>query len=126
MTTFYCPNCWEEIPEKTTRCPACGMDIPRFWSSMSYEEKLIHALGHPEPNTVMRAAWILGERKTIRAVPALIHLIDQTKDPYIAREAAQALAKIGTPPCRQALKRLTRHPVSMVRREAKTLLGRLP
>ncbi len=126
MTTFYCPNCWKEIPEETIRCPACGTDIPHFWSSLSYEDKLIHALGHPEPTTVIRAAWILGERKTTRAVPSLIHLIGRTKDPYIIREAARTLAKIGTPPSRKALEQLARHPVSMIRREAKILLDRFP
>ena len=125
MTTFYCPNCWREVQEDTTICPACGTDIPSFWHSMSYEEKLIHALKHPEPTTVMRSVWLLGEMKVAPAVPTLISLAEQTKDLYILREIVRTLAKIDTEACRQALTRLTRHPATMIRREAENLLKHL-
>ncbi len=126
MTTFYCPKCWGEMKENVDTCPHCGADIRRIWSTLSYEDKLIHALNHPEPTTVMRAAWLLGEKKVERAAPALISLIKRTKDLYIILEATRALGKIGTPPCREALKALTRHPVQMIAREAQDILRHLP
>ncbi len=123
MVTFYCPNCWRELKHDAVTCPACGTDISRFWASMSYKKKLIHALGHPEPTTVMRVAWLLGEMKVEKAVPNLICLIDKTTDIYIALEVTRALGKINTPQCRQALAGLTRHPASMIHREAGKILN---
>ena len=122
MTTFYCPKCWGEMKEDLKICPHCGADIPKIWASFSYEDKLIHALGHPEPTTVMRSAWLLGEKKVEKAVPALIELIKSTRDIYITLEATRALGKINTPDCRQALSDLTHHPVRMISREARMIL----
>ncbi|RTZ92625.1 MAG: HEAT repeat domain-containing protein [Deltaproteobacteria bacterium] len=122
MTTFFCPNCWKEIPGSTEICPHCGIDITRFWTSMNYEQKLIHALGHPEPTTVMRAAWLLGERGLEEAVPALVELTEKTDDIYIILEAVRALGKINTPASRKALRSLSDHSAAMIRREVKEIL----
>ncbi len=85
---------------------------------MSYEEKLVHALNHPEPTTVMRAAWLLGEKRVKASVPSLLRLTEETKDLYILLEVTRALGKIDTPESRQALKRLAHHPARMIAREA--------
>lgn len=61
MVHFYCPVCWEELAEDLPQCPRCGAAIHDTWNSKSYLEKLILALNHPEPSTVLRAVWLLGQ-----------------------------------------------------------------
>jgi len=81
-----------------------------------YVEKLIGALVHPEPETPIRAASILGNLHDERAVEPLINLIGQTQDVYIACSAAEALGKLGTPRARQFLRGIAAtHPAAMVR-----------
>jgi HEAT repeat protein len=94
---FYCPCCWHDFERDEAICPYCGLDIRDFWKSKDYVEKLIVALEHPEKETPIRAAWLLGQLKDIRAVPPLIELVRKTEDVYIARAAVQALGEIDTP-----------------------------
>jgi len=72
MTIFYCPNCWGEVSEQATTCPHCYEKISERISQADYIDKLIAALRHKEATTPVRAAWILGERREKKAVPALI------------------------------------------------------
>jgi hypothetical protein len=65
--------------------------------------KLIIALEHPEKETPIRAAWLLGQLKGSRAVSSLIDLVEKTDDVYIARAAFQAPGEIGAPETRQFL-----------------------
>ena len=44
MTTFYCPNCWAEVPESATICPHCHTNISERISEADYTDKLIAAL----------------------------------------------------------------------------------
>jgi HEAT repeat protein len=121
---FYCPRCWQDFDRDLPRCPHCGLDIQKFWKSRDYVEKLIVALGHPEKETPIRAAWLLGQLKEVRAVPPLIKLVKKTDDVYIARAAVQALGEIDTPEARQFLGTLTQHPAKMVRDEVQSILSR--
>jgi HEAT repeat protein len=94
---YFCPKCWSDFAEDVTCCPRCGQDIPAFWRDKDYVEKLIAALDHREPETPIRAAWILGRMGDERAVTSLIRLLGRTQDVYAAREAVEALAKVGSP-----------------------------
>jgi HEAT repeat protein len=58
-------------------------------------EKLVSALRHPDPQTVRRAAWILGRLKAREAVPALLDLGERTADPYVIESVVEALGEIG-------------------------------
>jgi len=59
-------------------------------------EKLIGALRHPEPQTRLRAAWLLGEKGEARAVGPLVKAIDDNwDDPYILATIVTALGMIG-------------------------------
>ncbi|MBM4053865.1 MAG: HEAT repeat domain-containing protein [Planctomycetes bacterium] len=71
--TFYCPKCWNEINEAEKICPFCNADIVKY-ENMDYEEKLLNALRHTEPETVLRAINILGRLKSEKAVEPLIAL----------------------------------------------------
>jgi HEAT repeat protein len=119
---FYCPRCWVNFSQDLTICPNCGLNIKEFWKSKDYVEKLITALDHPEKETPIRAAWLLGQLKEPRGVQPLIDLVKKTNDVYIARAAVQALGEIDTPAACQFLETLTGHRVKMVRDEVQRLL----
>ncbi|MCX5887962.1 MAG: HEAT repeat domain-containing protein [Deltaproteobacteria bacterium] len=121
---FYCPRCWRDFAKDVTICPHCGLDIREFWKSRDYVEKLIIALEHPEKETPIRAAWLLGQLKDSRAVLPLIELVKKTEDVYIARAAVQALGEIDTPEARQFLGTLVQHQAKMVRDEVDRILAK--
>jgi HEAT repeat protein len=90
-------------------------------SDKDYVEKLIVALGHPQQETPIRAAWILGNLRDERAEEPLIKLIGRTQDVYIACAAVEALGKLGTARARQFLGGVAgAHPAAMVRSLAAT------
>ena len=47
MPIFFCPQCWGEVAESTTRCAACGAGLSAV-DAESYDEKLMRALHHPD------------------------------------------------------------------------------
>jgi len=96
MITFYCPICWSEISKDDRTCTSCGADLASA-DARPMVEKLCSALSHPEPQTAVRAAWILGERREKRAVMELIHVIETSSDGFLAEAAAEALGKIADP-----------------------------
>ncbi len=62
----------------------------------NYMEKLIGDLRHPEPQTRLRAAWVLGVKKESGAVGPLVRAIGENRDaPYILATIATALGLIG-------------------------------
>ncbi len=121
---FYCPNCWHDFARDTGRCPHCGQVSEEWWQTKDYVEKLIVALNHPEPQTPIRAAGILGSLGDSRAVDPLMALIQSTDDVYIARAAVRALGRFDAPRVRRFL-RLVRenHPAGMVREAALAASG---
>ena len=124
---FYCPNCWSDFAEDMRRCPQCGQDIPAFLKEKDYVERLIVALNHPEPETPMRAAWILGQLRDERAVEPLINLLGSTQDVYIARAVVEALDQIGTPRALEVLSAVAdSHPADMVRERARAAVTKKP
>jgi HEAT repeat protein len=120
---FYCPHCWRDFGQDARHCPHCGLHIEEFWESRDYVEKLILALQHPEKETPIRAAWLLGQIKDPRAIQPLIALARSTEDVYLARAAVRALGEIGTPACLQFLARLRDHPAKLVRDAVRRILA---
>jgi len=117
---FFCPRCWNDFPNDVPSCPTCGLDIPAFWRGKDYVGKLIAALQHPETETVIRAASILGDLREEAAVKDLIELLAATSNVYVACAAAIALGKIGTPQACEFLASVSRdHPAIMVRDTAR-------
>ena len=119
----YCPTCWSEA-DKNDCCPRCGGGL-RQSANESYEEKLIWALGHPEPTTPVRAATILGERRAVAAVEPLIALALSTPDFYLQEAAVIALGQIGDKRAQPYLERLSREGAIRVRLAAHRALARL-
>jgi HEAT repeat protein len=89
----------------------------------SYVEKLIAALEHPEAQTPVRAAWLLGELRAASGVRALLRVIEATTDPYLAEAAIEALGKIGDPAARPLLERACQTGALPVRRAARRALA---
>lgn len=89
----YCPECWGEM-EANGVCRQCGR-TPEYATAESYEDKLIWALRHPEPTTPIRAAAILGQRRSAAAVEALIAVAVTTFDIFLQEAAITALGQIG-------------------------------
>jgi len=125
MTVFYCVPCGREMPPGDTICPAGGVDVERVSSERSYVQKLIVALRHPEPETPVRAAWLLGQLRATEAVPALIRAAQESSDPYLVEAAVEALGRIGDPAGRPTLAWAAREGALRVRRAAEQALRRL-
>jgi HEAT repeat protein len=80
--------------------------VAREWTSKTYVEKLVAALGHPEPTTPLRAAWILGELRAASAVPLLMDVAEGSHDLFVRAAAVSALGRIGDPRALELLRRL--------------------
>lgn len=116
---FYCPKCWQDFGDDFQRCPRCGLDILAYSNTKDWVGKLIDALEHPEPETVIRVVGILGTLRNARAIAPLIRLIQKTKDVYVARAAIGALSRFDTAESRRFLKKVaSSHPASVIRKAA--------
>jgi len=121
--TYFCPRCWIDLREDLARCPRCGLDIASFWNSKDRTEKLVLALGHREPATRLRAAYLLGRSRDVKGVAPLMELGRTTSEVYLAREAVRALGEIGGREALAFLRRVGRHhEARMVRGEARRAL----
>ncbi len=125
MATFYCANCWGEVPEKEIICPRCGDDIAARQARSDFVDKLIAALHHPEPMTPVRAAWILGQRRERRAVQPLVQIVREAEDLFLADAAVEALGRIGDPVALATLREVAHHPSARLRRTAEGALAAL-
>lgn len=96
MLSFFCPYCWRRVCEDDSICPKCSGDI-RAADARPFSEKLRAALHHSEPQTRVRAAWILGELREESAVQELMALVEGADDGFVAEVTAEALGKIGVP-----------------------------
>lgn len=122
---YYCPACFAEILKEASVCPACGVNI-RQWEKehASYDERLIHALKHPNSEARMGSIITLGNRKNVKAaIPlaecALAHPIDV----WQGMEIIRALRKLPHSPEKEtALKMLLKHPGCMIQEEAEASL----
>ncbi len=90
---YYCSNCWSEINKDLEICPYCG-NSQFLLNQEPFEKKLIRALTHPEPTTVVRAIKILGELKSKNALPDLFEIIKTQHDPFVVSEAVKSILEI--------------------------------
>jgi len=120
--TFFCPNCWRELPGMQRHCAQCGKEISA-WDEKTFTDKLIQALSHPEPMTQLRAVYFLGEKRASDAVEALTRLFRQSSNPFVQSEVLEAIGKIGADSARALLVEALRYPSFIVRGEAAKALG---
>lgn len=126
---IFCPACWERVAAAVQVCPACGVDIPLHLSRTDYGAQLIATLRHPDAGRRLMAAWILGERRESRAVPALRTIVmNEKRDVYMAKAAAVALARIGGLDAKEILHWVRNcHPARIVRiAAARAIAGASP
>jgi hypothetical protein len=66
----------------------------QFPEGLTYEDRLVWALHHPDGDRAMVAAQILGQRRAAVAAPALRAVATDGGDPYLAAEALRSLIAI--------------------------------
>jgi len=118
---FYRPICWSEVSAQEQQCSHCGSDLPAA-DARSFAEKLRSALNHPEGETAVRAAWILGERRESEAVPDLIRTVETATDRFVVESAVEALSKIAAPRATACLKAAAEQGTLRVRPAARNAL----
>jgi HEAT repeat protein len=118
MITYFCPNCWGEVPEGAAVCPHCRADLSKT-QALSIEEKYILALHHPIAENRLIAAEMLGALGSRKALPEFERLLDEEQDYYILREVVLALTRISDPHARELLVAAANHPIPLVSRLAR-------
>lgn len=90
-----CTDCWHEVHVEDVVCPNCRSDLSTF-DDLTYEEKLIKALMHFEPQTPIRAAEILALRESKQGAAALVRaFVDRADlDVIMGRAFLKAIARI--------------------------------
>lgn len=117
MVTYLCPSCGTTRLPKEVVCGYCGFDI-RAFEDASFDDKLLVALFHPEPETSERAAFLLGVRKPLGAAEALERRYHDTADPFLQRAIVTAIDLIGGPVADRVVDDGSRHYSIIVRAEA--------
>lgn len=84
----------------------------------SYTEKLIRALHHPEPETPIRAAHILGLMMCREAVSELITVMRSSTDAFITTACIEALSRIGDIRALGVIREMTRDDHPLIVRKA--------
>lgn len=108
MIHFFCPSCWNEIPENTVLCPFCGYDLSKF-NLLSYEKKLIKALNHPIKEIRRNAIFLIGLKRITEALPELAEMLEREEDPILLMEIARALKRINNQDSMKLLKNMEAH-----------------
>lgn len=117
MVTYVCPKCGTTRSPDEVVCGSCGYDL-RAFEKAPYDDKLLVALFHPEPETTERAAHLLGVRRPPRAAAALERRYRSTGDPFILMAVVAAIANVGGPEAERVLMDARVHDSMLVRAEA--------
>lgn len=119
--TFFCPNCWKQMAEDQLVCSRCSANISN-WETKTFAAKLLQALSPPEPQTQMRAVYLLGETKDASALDALGQVYRTSHDPFLQGEVIKAVSKIGGDFAVPLLIEALEHSSFIVRCESRTAL----
>jgi HEAT repeat protein len=121
-----CPACWRTVGRDDPRCPSCGADL-RTLDDRPFPQKLVAALDHPDRETVMRVAQILGDRQAPGSIPALGRALRRYwAEPYVAAAIVRALASFDVSEARELLLDALGHPSIIVRTAAALALQASP
>jgi len=95
------------------------MATPNQHEGSSYDMALIEGLQHPRPDIAEMCAWVLGQRRTRLAVPALIEVLHRRPNEIdVLVAAVNALGSIGDTRALPALVEAAREGAVPVRRAA--------
>lgn len=122
---YYCPSCFQKIRRDDKVCSNCQVDIAGWLNVRSYEERLIHALKHPNSEARMGSIIALGNLRVTRAaLPLAACALAFPADDVQNLEILRALAKMPTGREKEAaLSALSSHPSRIIRQEALRQLG---
>lgn len=119
----WCYYCYALNTPPSGPCVRCGRALEGP-PDLSYDERLIWALGHPDGDRAVLAAQSLGARRVWSALPALRRAVDEERDPYLAVAALRgAVAIAGREELRSWLEQVARCESFMVRGVAQQALG---
>lgn len=90
----YCPTCWAENAYETAVCAACGASFDE--TGKQFADRLIEAIGHPEPTRAVIAIEILGRLGEKRAVTPLLNRLARQPDSMdVTTATAVTLGQLG-------------------------------
>ncbi len=121
MLTFFCPHCWQRVPETADQCPHCGFDL-RQTAQLSYDEQLVLALRHSVTEYRVTAAHILGQHGAVIALPEFQRIIETENDYYLLSEILRALLNIRDPRSVELMRQAAYHRSRLVAQLAQALL----
>ncbi len=120
---YWCFHCYAINPRPTGPCERCGRSV-QAPEGLSYEDRLVWVLRHPDGDRAINAARILGQRRAGAAAPALRAVVADGRDPYLAAEALRSLIAIeGRDQIRELLQELAASDSFMVATVAKRALA---
>lgn len=124
MTTL-CPACWRPVPHDARQCPHCGADIEQL-HERDFRDKLLAALSHPIPDTVIRAALILAARHDPEASRAIEAAMARFPDqPHVLAGLLDALIFVADDTAQRIAQDALRHRSVIVRRAAAQALDQM-
>jgi HEAT repeat protein len=100
---FFCPSCWHEVGEKETVCPLCKAPL-NILDDEPFVSKLLRALHSPEPETVLRAVFILGVKHQPETLPDLTEMLLKTDNIFVQEALIMALCKFRDPRVNEIIK----------------------
>ncbi|MCL4561177.1 MAG: HEAT repeat domain-containing protein [Chloroflexi bacterium] len=103
------------------KCPACGYELYEY-SELDYEHKLLLSLHHPVQDNRIMAINLLGEIKSVAALPELEAILFEENTNYFTQKSVlQAATKIDGPEGLALIKKAQGHPSTLVQRLANDL-----
>ena len=119
---FWCFHCYAVNDHSSGPCRACGKPVEAP-AGLSYPDRLIWALRHPDGDRAVVAAQTLGRLKARESVPALHKAVETGPDTFLRAEALRSLITIeGVEPLRTWLDALSRDAPFNVREIAQEAL----
>jgi len=89
----WCYHCYGVNQAPSGPCVRCGKEIAPP-DDLSYDQRLIWALGHPDGDRAIMAARTLGAHRAREAAPRLEEVASAGGDPFLAAEALRSLVAI--------------------------------
>jgi hypothetical protein len=119
----WCYFCYAVNREASGPCVRCGRPVEGP-PGVSFDDRLVWTLGHPDGDRAVLAAQTLGARGVGSALPALRRAVEEDRDPYLAVAALRSVIAIaGREDLRDWLEHLAQSESFMVREVAQRALA---